>query len=141
MEERDSLRHSLENLQKEATRFQAAGLLEHVQDMGGVKLISTIVDANSVDELRTMCDSIRNAIHDVLIVLASNISGSPVVVVMCSDNAKEKGFRANDMALHLGKIIEGGGGGTPDFAQAGGKRTDLLPSVIDTSIEYIKAQL
>lgn len=141
MEERDSLRHSLENLQKEATRFQAEGLLEHVQDMGGIKLISTIVDANSVDELRTMCDSIRNAIHDVLIVLASNISGSPVVVVMCSDNAKEKGFRANDMALHLGKIIEGGGGGTPDFAQAGGKRTDLLPSVIDTSIEYIKAQL
>ena len=57
------------------------------------------------------------------------------------NNAKEKGFRANDMALHLGKIIEGGGGGTPDFAQAGGKRTDLLPSVIDTSIEYIKAQL
>ena len=140
MEERDSLKHALENLQKEATYSQAEELLENVIQIGELKVIATIVNSNSVEELRTMCDSIRNMIHDVLIVLASNISGSPVVVVMCTDSVKEKGFKANDMALNLGKIIEGGGGGTPDFAQAGGKRTDLLPAVINESLEYIKAQ-
>ena len=105
-----------------------------------MKVLAELVNANSVDDLRSMCDTIKNTIKDVMIILGANISGSPVVVVMCTESSKTKGFRANEMALHLGKIIEGGGGGTPDFAQAGGKRTDLLPSVIAESLAYIKSQ-
>lgn len=141
IEERDGLRRSLEDFQREATNVQAKELLNKAVDVEGLKVVIAIVDANSVDDLRAMCDSIKNVFKDALIVLGANISGSPVVVVMCSDAAQERNFRANDMALHLGKIIQGGGGGTPEFAQAGGKKVDLLPTVMSESLQYVKTKL
>ncbi len=140
IDERDTLKESLESLQKQETYQQAEQLLSKLVEIQGMKVLAELVNANSVDDLRSMCDTIKNTIKDVMIILGANISGSPVVVVMCTESSKTKGFRANEMALHLGKIIEGGGGGTPDFAQAGGKRTDLLPSVIAESLAYIKSQ-
>jgi len=141
LDERDNLRKELDNFQIQTLNTQAAGLLEKIHDVSGHKVLIEIVNASSSDDIRVMCEYIKNKINDVIIVLGANIKESPMIVIMNTDSAIKKGIKANELATFLGGFIEGGGGGSSEFAQAGGKRADMLPKALSNVDEYFQRYL
>jgi alanyl-tRNA synthetase len=72
-------------------------------------------------------------------VLGAVIDGKPSITVMISDDlAKERGMHAGNIVRELAKEIQGGGGGQPFFATAGGKDAAGLEKAISKSREFIK---
>jgi alanyl-tRNA synthetase len=65
-------------------------------------------------------------------VLAASIDGQPQIAVIIDEElVSSKGFNAGNMVRELAKEIQGGGGGQPFFATAGGKNREGLPKVIE----------
>ncbi len=74
----------------------------------------------------------NNGIENLFLVLAANIDGKPQISVIIADNLlKDKGLDASKIVRELAKEIQGGGGGQPFFATAGGKDVSGLKRVVE----------
>ena len=80
---------------------------------------------------------IRAAVEGPLLcVLGSHADNKPQLSIMMSDDmVSDHGLNAGQMVREAAKLIQGGGGGQPHFAQAGGKNVDGLSAAIDKVIE------
>jgi len=74
----------------------------------------------------------RNEVPDLFCVLAAEVNGKPSISVVISDKlVKEMNLNAGNIVRELAKEINGGGGGQPFYAQAGGSKTEGLDSAIE----------
>ena len=80
---------------------------------------------------------IRQAQPDHLVcALGTHGGGKPMLTLMLSDDmVKDHGLNAGQMVREAAKLIQGGGGGQPHFASAGGKNVDGLSAAVDKLIE------
>ena len=123
-----SLIEELRQLQKEneSIKMKLAGesadnILKTAQDINGVKVITARMDNLDMNGLRNMGDMLRNKVETGLVVLASAKDEKVSLVAMATKSAVEKGINSGKIIGEIAKIVEGGGGGRPDVAQAGGK--------------------
>ena len=58
-----------------------------------------------------------------------------MLTVIHSDNLVASGLKAGNLVKEAAKLIQGGGGGQPHFATAGGKNTDGLPAAVEKVLE------
>jgi alanyl-tRNA synthetase len=91
------------------------------------------LDANA---LRDLADQLSDKLDGVA-VLAGNSGGKVLWAVKASKNAVAKGAHAGNLVRELAKITGGGGGGRPDFAQAGGKDA----SKVDEALASVEGAL
>ena len=80
---------------------------------------------------------IRESIpQNLLCVIGSESHGKPMISIMLSeDMVKERGLNAGQIIREAAQLIQGGGGGQPHYAQAGGKNIDGLHAAVDKVIE------
>lgn len=128
--------HQLKKEVEKATVDKVNGLknklLADAEDIQGVHFIGHQVDLGSADAVKKLAFSLKGAIDRLFLVLAANIQGKPHLSVMVSEDLiKEKGFDASVIVRELAKEINGGGGGQPFFASAGGKNVEGLQRAID----------
>ena len=72
-------------------------------------------------------------------VVGSVFDGKPMLNVMLSDDmVKDHGLNAGQLVREAAKLMQGGGGGQPHFASAGGKNPDGLSAAIDKVVELCK---
>ena len=89
--------------------------------------------ANSV---KNIAFQLRGEItENMLFVVGSVENDRPMLTVMLSDNLVAGGLKAGVLVKEAAKLIQGGGGGQPHFATAGGKNIDGLPAAVDKVIE------
>jgi alanyl-tRNA synthetase len=99
-------------------------------DLGGVKAVFRAVPGLDKNGLREFSDSLKGALKSGVVVLASATEDGKVAIV-ASVTADLKGrLHAGNIVKALAPIVGGGGGGRPDFAEAGGKD----PSKIDAML-------
>jgi len=85
----------------------------------------------NADAVKNVAYGLRNQFDDLLLVLAVDVDSKPMVAVMLGEGlAKTQRFHAGNMVKELAKEIDGGGGGQPFFATAGGKNIQGLDAVI-----------
>lgn len=78
----------------------------------------------------------RGEITENLFFVAGSLdNGKPMLTVMLSDNLVAGGLKAGNLVKEAAKLIQGGGGGQPHFATAGGKNTDGLNAAIEKVLE------
>ena len=70
-------------------------------------------------------------------VLGGTIDGRPELLVMISKDILSDSYNAVEIVREAAKVIEGGGGGRPDMAQAGGKRPELMSNALNSARELI----
>ncbi|MEG2820168.1 MAG: DHHA1 domain-containing protein, partial [Muribaculaceae bacterium] len=75
---------------------------------------------------------------DTIFVAATSESGKPILTVMISDNLIKEGYNASQVVREAAKLIKGGGGGQPNFAQAGGKDIEGIDSAFEKMFELLK---
>lgn len=113
-------------------------LIEQVKEIDGIHFIAAQVDLQNNDAVKNLAFSIKDAVQDLVLVLTYVIDGKPGITVMISDSVvASKNVNAAQMVRELGKIIQGGGGGQPFYATAGGKRTESISEVLNAAEEML----
>ncbi|MBD1426357.1 DHHA1 domain-containing protein, partial [Sphingobacterium arenae] len=107
--------------------------------LDGVNFLSLIVDLPNTDAVKTLAYALKGGLENAFVVLGADIDGKPSLTVMISDQlAKERGWNAGAIVKDLAKDIQGGGGGQPFFATAGGKLVEGLPKAIARAKDFVK---
>lgn len=131
IQERNELRKDIEQLYLEksaAVKDQLKG--QFVEKDGRHVLISTVALPNS-ESLKKLVYELKNEVSKACIVLAATISNTPQVAVFIDESLLETTeLHAGNLVRELAKEIQGGGGGQPFFATAGGKDLSGLPKVV-----------
>ena len=131
MEENDSLQREREAMERRLSLQSAEALLDSVQEVGGVKVLSVRATAANADSLREIGDYLRDKMRSGVVVLGSVINDRPMLVSMVTaDLVSEKGLNAADIARTAARAIGGGGGGRPEVAQAGGRDASKLDDAL-----------
>jgi alanyl-tRNA synthetase len=96
------------------------------------------VSVPNADALKNIAYALRNQFDDLLMILAADIEGKPQVAVMIGEKLEAtKKYHAGNMVKELAKEIDGGGGGQPFFATAGGKNSNGLDRVLVKAKELL----
>ncbi len=136
IEENDHMKKELESFRQQRVEELRKRLVEKAKEVNGVKVVKAILPlpANSAKDL---VFKVRESLPENLIcVLGSVDNDKPLLSVMFSDDlVKENGLNAGKIIREAAKLIKGGGGGQPHYAQAGGKDADGLSAAIDKVVE------
>lgn len=133
--ERSELLKKLEAIENERAAGEKQKLLGKInKTAAGLNLLFERVDGLSADHLKNLCFQLRTEHNPIFGVIASNIDDKPLITVFASDEAvKDKQIHSGNIVKELAKLIQGGGGGQPFFATAGGKDLKGLDKVLDAA--------
>lgn len=132
IEENADLKKQVESYYQERILNLRDHLLAQAKVVNGVKLV-VIKGEFSADMVKSVAFQIKNVSSEPLAVLGATYSQDkkPSLTVLLSEELVEKGMNATQIVRDAAKEIQGGGGGQPFFAQAGGKKFDGLNSALD----------
>lgn len=131
VEEKHALEKKLEAVNQEKANALREQLALKAVKANGFTLILEKVSVPNADALKNIAYALRNQIDDLLLVLAAEVEGKPQVAVMLGEKLVQANkFHAGNLVKELAREIDGGGGGQPFFATAGGKKLEGLDSVI-----------
>ena len=132
-------------MKKDVEQFRAQNverakesLIEKARTVNGVTVVSAILPMMP-QGVKDLVFKIRQAVpENLLCVIGSVDAGKPMLSVMLSDDmVKDHGLNAGQLVREAAKLIQGGGGGQPHYATAGGKNADGLSAAIDCVISKI----
>ena len=134
--ENSNLKKEVESFRQQRVEELKTRLVNEARDVNGIKVVSAIlpIAANSAKDL---VFKVREAIPENLVcVIGSIANDKPMLSVMLSENmVKDHGLNAGKIVREAAKLIKGGGGGQPHYAQAGGKDKDGISAAVDKVIE------
>lgn len=136
--EHDAMKKEIEKFQSQMVERLKNDLINHAKEVNGIKVISAILPV-SPDAAKDLVFKIREAIPEKLIaVVGSTANNKPLLSVMFSeDMVKEHSLNAGKIIREAAKLIKGGGGGQPHYAQAGGKDIEGIHAAVDKVIELV----
>jgi alanyl-tRNA synthetase len=135
IEEHDHMKKEIEGFQTQAVERAAQRLVEKAREVNGVKVITSVLPMSPA-AAKDLTFKIRAAVDgSLLCVIGSHENNKPQLSIMMSDDmVSDHGLNAGQMVREAAKLIQGGGGGQPHFAQAGGKNVDGLSAAVDKVI-------
>ena len=135
IDENAGLKKQVEDFMKEKEAQLKERLLKNVQEVNGVKVIKFCAPLPA-ETVKNIAFQLRGQITENLFFVAgTEAEGKPMLTVMLSDNLVAGGLKAGNLVKEAAKLIQGGGGGQPHFATAGGKNADGLNAAIDKVLE------
>ena len=136
IEEHDAMKKDIERFQAEAVERAKNRLMEQAREVNGVKVVTTVLPMTP-DAAKDLAFKLRAAEpENMLCVIGSRHEDKPLLTVMATDDlVKNHGFNAGKVIREAAKLIQGGGGGQPHFATAGGKNVDGLSAAVDKVVE------
>lgn len=136
IEEHDSMKKDIERFKAEAVVRAKDSLLKKAENVNGVTVIKAVLplDAQAAKDL---VFKLREAVPQNLLAVVGTVhDGKPMLSVMMSDDlVKDHALNAGKMVREAAKLIQGGGGGQPHFATAGGKNAENLSAAVDKVVE------
>lgn len=129
--EKNLIEKKLEAVNQEKANLIKDQLAAKAVKNNGYSLIVEKISVPNGDALKNIAYALRNQFSDLLLVLAADVDGKPQVSVMIGEELmKSNKYHAGNMVKELAKEIDGGGGGQPFFATAGGKNLNGLDKVL-----------
>ncbi|MBU3851602.1 MAG: alanine--tRNA ligase [Candidatus Paralactobacillus gallistercoris] len=127
-------------LQAKLASQQAGQIFDNVETINGYQLVASQIKVESMKELRQLADQWKTKqVSDILVLGAANDDKANLIVAV-SDDAVKRGIKAGDLIKAIASHINGGGGGRPTLAQAGGKNPAGLPQALQAAKEWLQQQ-
>jgi len=137
VDENAELKRQLEGFMHEKIMTLRDKLIHEATLVNGIKIIQYQSDL-SVDAIKTLAFQIRNIVTEKLFFVAGSVhEGKPSLTVLLSDDVVATGLNAVNIAREAAKEIQGGGGGQPFFASAGGKNAAGIQKAIEKALKAI----
>ena len=138
IEENSKLKKEIEKSILERSAGLKHELIKEAVLINGINFLAKRVDLPNTDAVKNLAYAVKDLVDDLLLVLACEIDGKPSLTVMVSENlVKDKGLNAGNIVRELAKEIQGGGGGQPFFATAGGKDSSGLDRALDKAKSFV----
>ena len=138
MQDTKNLETEISSLKSKLITGEIDEYIKSAKVINGVNVIAFAVEGVDVKTLREMADKVKEKQSSAIIVIASKLEDKVSFVISVSQDIVKQGYAAGKIAKQFASKIEGSGGGKPDFAQGGGKKTDNLKSVIENISDILK---
>ena len=137
-DENASLKKQIEALLKDKAKNMKGELAAAFQEVNGVKFLAQQVDLTA-EGAKDLVYELGNLGNNIFIVLATVNEDKPMLTCYISKElVADKNLNAGQVVRELGKYIQGGGGGQPFFATAGGKNAAGVSEALAKAIEFVK---
>ncbi|MCL4394248.1 MAG: DHHA1 domain-containing protein, partial [Chloroflexi bacterium] len=130
----------MDKLKAKGAAEQAGDLVESAQEAGGVKFVTASVPTVDVPTLQKLADGVADKLRSGVVVLAGVSDGKVLFIGKVTPDLVGRGFHAGNTLREVARIAGGGGGGKPEFAQAGGKDASKVDEALAKAAEIIRAQ-
>ncbi|MCK4664481.1 MAG: alanine--tRNA ligase [Bacteroidales bacterium] len=138
IKENASLNKTIELYNKEKIKSIKNELKNNIEDINGINLIYKKIDINSAESIKDMAFQLKSEVKNLFLIIGAEINNKAHLSIMISDNlTKEKNLNANSIIRQIAVEINGGGGGQPFFATAGGKNPKGIQKAIDKAKEFV----
>jgi len=128
-----SLRQKLINLKNKQKE-------EKTHQINGISVLTKRIEGLSGSELRDLADNLKQKSHSDVIILSTVFNDKVLIVAVVNEDLTDR-LKAKEIIDEISPVIGGGGGGRPDFAQAGGTKPDKLDQAVEKGLAYIQAKL
>lgn len=133
-----ALKKQMEEMQKEKAAGMKDELVKKAETVSGVKVVKAILPL-SADAVKNIVFRLRGEYTEgMLIVVGSVDNNKPLLTVSATDDLVQRGIHAGNLVREAAKLMQGGGGGQPHYATAGGKNSDGVQAAIDKVMELAK---
>nr|WP_314867201.1 alanine--tRNA ligase [uncultured Flavobacterium sp.] len=137
-EENAKLAKQIEALMKDKVKNLKASLAAQIQEVNGIQFLATQVDLNP-EGAKDLAYELGNLGTNLFLVLATAEEDKPMLTCYISKElVAAKNLNAGQVVRELGKYIQGGGGGQPFFATAGGKNVAGIAEALTKAVDFIK---
>ena len=133
------LRKQIENVMHERAANLKKEMLSKQKEINGIKVMSTIVASLGPEFVKDIAFQLRAEVENSLVVIGSISAGKPLLTAAASDSVVASGVNIGKNIREAAKLIQGGGGGQPHFATAGGKDVEGLHAAVEKLIEILTA--
>lgn len=136
-DENAKLKKQVEQLIKDKAKGLKGELTSQIQEINGVKFLATQVDLDANGAKDLAYDLGANETN-LFIVFATVTEDKPMLTCYISKElVSDNGLNAGQVVRELGKYIQGGGGGQPFFATAGGKNAAGIPEALEKAVDFV----
>jgi alanyl-tRNA synthetase len=134
--EHDTMKKEIERFQAQAVERMKDTLIERAEKIDGITVVKAVLPIEPA-VAKDLVFKVREAIGEKLIaVIGSTAGDKPLLTVMLSDDmVKDHNLNAGQMVREAAKLIQGGGGGQPHFASAGGKNLDGITAAVEKIVD------
>lgn len=123
---------------KEKTGQLKQWIIDKKQNVHGVTLFKVILPIGSADVVKDIAYQLKGQFPEKMMFVAGTAAdGKPSLTVMLTDDLVAGGLHAGNMVREAAKLIQGGGGGQPHFATAGGKNADGLNAAVELIVQKL----
>lgn len=137
IKENSDLRKQVEDYMEERTRNLASDLLDRASVKNGIK-VCLLKGPRLPEVVKNVAFTIRkNSPEHTVFIGATLNADKPMLTLMLTDDIVKEGYNASNVVREAAKLIKGGGGGQPFFAQAGGKDMDGLSAATDKIFDLL----
>ena len=107
------------------------------ENINGINFIATHIDLPNADAVKNLAFEVKALVPDLYLVFTTLIDDKPGITIMIAESIVSETLNAAKIVRELGKEIQGGGGGQPFYATAGGKNADGLAQVLVKAKAYL----
>ncbi|WP_339918725.1 alanine--tRNA ligase [uncultured Flavobacterium sp.] len=137
-EENAKLKKQVEQLIRDKAKGLKTELAQQIQEINGIQFLAVQVDLNA-EGAKDLAYDLGNLGTNMFLVLATAEEGKPMLSCYISKElVADKKLNAGQVVRELGKYIQGGGGGQPFFATAGGKNADGIQEALNKAVDFVK---
>jgi alanyl-tRNA synthetase len=128
----------IRNLRQKLARLEMRGGEENIRKIKGISVLARRLEGLTMEELRDLTDTLKQKIGSGVVVLgAVGQDGKALLVASVTSDLTSR-LRADALIREIAPLIGGGGGGRPDFAQAGGKNPEQLDQALEESFSFVE---
>ena len=138
MLENDEMKKQVHEFLKEKSEQLRQRIIEKRQEINGITLFRVELPVGIPDVVKDIAFQLKAQFPEKMLFVAGiQLNGKPSLTVMLSDDLVAKGLHAGNMVREAAKLIQGGGGGQPHFATAGGKNSDGLHAAVEAIVQKV----
>jgi len=142
VEENKSLQQTIEKMQEAAALNKRKDLTEKAEKINGLTIYSGVLEDVTSDMLKNIAHQIRQTEEKAAIIIGGSFEGKASLLVAFTDSlVAGKSVNAIDIIKSVSALINGGGGGQPFLATAGGKKPEGLPDAVKKAVNEVKSKL
>ena len=131
----------IKSMQSQLATSNIDSYIEKLIEINGVPFLSLHIGELPMDNLRQVLDQLRQKISSGVILVASESSGKACFAASISDDFINKGIHAGQLIGKVAAVADGGGGGKPEKAQAGGKDPAKIEDALKEAKKYLESIL
>jgi alanyl-tRNA synthetase len=134
LEEKDK---EIRSLRQKLLQTKTPAVGEQARKVKGLSVLAQRLDGLNMEELRSTADTLKQKLGSAVIILGAAAGDKALLVVSVTKDLAGR-IPADRLIREIAPLIGGGGGGRPDFAQAGGKRTESLDKALETGVSVVE---